>query len=56
MAEEVSILSVPEGKRIDFITKQFVNDTPEEYVRQNIEKACLLLKLDISVSKRRKKK
>ena len=35
------ITSVPEGKRLDFITKRFVNDTPEEYVRQNIEKALI---------------
>ena len=35
------ITSVPEGKRLDFLTKRFVNDTPEEYVRQNIEKALI---------------
>ncbi|RKM61538.1 N-6 DNA methylase [Butyrivibrio sp. XB500-5] len=39
--ETASILSVPEGKIIDFLTKQFFNDTPEEYVRQNIEKALV---------------
>ena len=33
--------SVPEGKIPDFITGKFVNDTPEEYVRQNIEKALI---------------
>jgi type I restriction enzyme M protein len=33
------IVAVPEGKILDFITKKIVNDTPEEYVRQNIEKA-----------------
>lgn len=33
--------SVPEGKVSDFLTGKFVNDTPEEYVRQNIEKAIV---------------
>jgi type I restriction enzyme M protein len=33
--------SVPEGKVADFLTGKFVNDTPEEYVRQNIEKALV---------------
>ena len=36
-----SITSIPEGKRLDFLTKRFVNDTPEEYVRQNLEKALI---------------
>lgn len=33
--------SVPEGKVVDFLTGKIVNDTPEEYVRQNIEKALV---------------
>lgn len=33
--------SVPDGKVADFLTGNFVNDTPEEYVRQNIEKALV---------------
>ncbi len=33
--------SVPDGKVADFLTGTFVNDTPEEYVRQNIEKALV---------------
>lgn len=33
--------SVPEGKRLDFLTDRVVNDTPEEYVRQNIERALV---------------
>jgi len=33
--------SVPDGKRADFLTGKLVNDTPEEYVRQNIEKALV---------------
>lgn len=32
---------MPEGKVADFLTGRFVNDTPEEYVRQNIEKALV---------------
>ena len=32
---------VPEGKVVDFLTGRFVRDTPEEYVRQNIEKALV---------------
>lgn len=30
--------SVPEGKVIDFLTGGYVNDTAEEYVRQNVER------------------
>jgi len=33
--------SVPEGKVVDFLTGKHVKDTPEEYVRQNIEKALV---------------
>ena len=33
--------SVPDGKVSDFLTGKIVNDTPEEYVRQNIEKALV---------------
>jgi type I restriction enzyme M protein len=33
--------SVPEGKILDFLTGRFFQDTPEEYVRQNIEKALV---------------
>ena len=33
--------SVPEGKVADFLTGKFVKDTPEEYIRQNIEKALV---------------
>jgi type I restriction enzyme M protein len=31
-------LTIPEGKICDFISGNFRNDTPEEYVRQNLEK------------------
>lgn len=33
--------SVPEGKISDYLTGKHVRDTPEEYVRQNIEKALV---------------
>lgn len=36
-----AIGSVPDGKIVDFLTGKFVRDTPEEYVRQNIERAVL---------------
>jgi type I restriction enzyme M protein len=37
----VPVGAVPDGKVVDFLTGQYVNDTPEEYVRQNIEKALV---------------
>ncbi len=33
--------AVPEGKVADFLTGRHVRDTPEEYVRQNLEKALV---------------
>lgn len=33
--------AVPEGKVADFLTGHHVKDTPEEYVRQNLEKALV---------------
>ena len=36
-----TIVAIPEGKLLDFLTKRLVNDNPEEYVRQNIEKALV---------------
>lgn len=33
--------SVPDGKVADFLTGKHVRDTPEEYVRQNLEKALV---------------
>jgi len=33
--------AIPEGKVVDFLTGKYVNDTPEEYVRQNVEKALV---------------
>jgi type I restriction enzyme M protein len=37
----IGTTSVPEGKVSDFLTGRLVNDTPEEYVRQNVEKALV---------------
>jgi type I restriction enzyme M protein len=37
----VAVGSVPDGKVQDFLTGRFFNDTPEEYVRQNLEKALV---------------
>ena len=36
--EQTRIIIIPEGKICDYINGKFRNDTPEEYVRQNIEK------------------
>src|SRR5689334_3177752 len=57
--------SVPEGKRIDFLTGKQVRDTPEEYVRQNLERAlvrqygyskqCCLPEVPIRVGSARKR-
>jgi type I restriction enzyme M protein len=35
---EPHYLTIPEGKICDFINGNFRNDTPEEYVCQNLEK------------------
>jgi type I restriction enzyme M protein len=37
----VAVESIPDGKVQDFLTGRLFNDTPEEYVRQNIEKALV---------------
>jgi type I restriction enzyme M protein len=37
----IPVGAVPEGKIVDFLTGRAVNDTPEEYVRQNLEKALV---------------
>jgi type I restriction enzyme M protein len=42
---QATITTVPDGKIVDFIDQKFRNDTPEEYVRQNIERR-LVLELD----------
>jgi type I restriction enzyme M protein len=38
---QIAAGSVPEGKIADFLTGRHVRDTPEEYVRQNLEKALV---------------
>ncbi len=40
MAEN-KIISIPDGKICDYIDDKFRNDTPEEYVRQTIEKRLI---------------
>ncbi len=37
----IPVGAIPEGKVVDFLTGKLVNDPPEEYVRQNIEKALI---------------
>lgn len=39
--QAVAVASIPEGKIADFLTGKHVRDTPEEYVRQNLEKALV---------------
>lgn len=41
-AAAATLKSIPAGKLVDFITGKLVNDTPEEYVRQNIEMSLVL--------------
>jgi type I restriction enzyme M protein len=41
-AAAAALQTIPEGKVVDFITGRLVNDTPEEYVRQNIEMSLVL--------------
>ena len=38
----VNITTIPDGKICDFIDQKIRNDTPEEYVRQNIERRLVL--------------
>lgn len=38
---ENKIISIPDGKICDYIDGKFRNDTPEEYVRQTIEKRLI---------------
>lgn len=39
---ENNIIVIPEGKICDYIDGKFRNDTPEEYVRQNVEKRLVI--------------
>lgn len=38
MEDKPKTISIPEGKIFDFVDGKFRNDTPEEAVRQTIEK------------------
>lgn len=40
-----SVIVIPEGKICDYVDGKFRNDTPEEYVRQTIEKRLVGLPL-----------
>ena len=35
---ETKVIVIPDGKICDYVDGKFRNDTPEEYVRQTIEK------------------
>ena len=35
---DTKVIVIPEGKICDYIDGKFRNDTPEEYVRQTVEK------------------
>lgn len=35
------VIVIPEGKICDYVDGKFRNDTPEEYVRQTIEKRLI---------------
>ena len=35
------IISIPDGKICDYVDGKFRNDTPEEYVRQTIQKRLI---------------
>lgn len=41
-AAAASLKAIPDGKVVDFITGRLMNDTPEEYVRQNVEMSLVL--------------
>jgi type I restriction enzyme M protein len=41
-AATAALTTIPEGKIVDFITGNLLNDTPEEYVRQNVAMSLVL--------------
>jgi hypothetical protein len=41
-ATAASLTAIPAGKVVDFITGKLLNDTPEEYVRQNVAMSLVL--------------
>ena len=41
-AAAAALTTIPEGKIVDFISGHLLNDTPEEYVRQNVAMSLVL--------------
>ena len=41
-AATAALKAIPDGKVVDFITSRLLKDTPEEYVRQNVEMSLVL--------------
>jgi type I restriction enzyme M protein len=41
-AAAASLTAIPAGKVVDFVTGKLLNDTPEEYVRQNVAMSLVL--------------
>jgi type I restriction enzyme M protein len=41
-AATAALKAIPDGKVVDFITGRLINDTAEEYVRQNVEMSLVL--------------
>lgn len=41
-AAAAALKAIPDGKVVDFVTGRLLNDTPEEYVRQNVEMSLVL--------------
>src|SRR5688500_14222620 len=41
-AAAAALKAIPDGKVVDFITGLLLADTPEEYVRQNVEMSLVL--------------
>jgi type I restriction enzyme M protein len=41
-AATANLRTIPSGKVVDFISGKLMKDTPEEYVRQNVEMSLVL--------------
>ena len=41
-AATAALKAIPDGKVVDFISGRLLDDTPEEYVRQNVEMSLVL--------------
>ena len=48
---DTKVIVIPEGKICDYVDGKFRNDTPEEYVRQTIEKRLVNEHINIQQSK-----